>query len=157
MEKAYLAGLLDGEGCIMISKTKRKGNKNYEFWLRVFVSNSHLQGLQEVQKCFGGLINEVKPDSKRFSQNRCWRVWWNGKSGETLLQLLLPYLVIKKEQAIVALEFARKKEETPRCFDILNPLYQSIAKLKRVHLVPYSPQRLSEETLYSEAIVQTAL
>ena len=158
MEKPYLAGLLDGEGCIMIAKSKRQGKKNYEYCLRVFVSNSHLLGLQEVQKYFGGWLNEVKPDKNRFSQNRCWRLWWNGKSGANLLEQLKPYLVIKKRQAELALQFAILRDRNPKDVNVLNVYYQEIAREKRVHLVPYNPQRLSEETSSSvleEAIVQT--
>ena len=51
----YLAGFIDGEGCIRLHKHPTKDGFNYN--LDVRIANTNLEVLQEIQKIFGGKIN----------------------------------------------------------------------------------------------------
>lgn len=96
----YLAGFVDGEGCIGSSQQRRKSNGvKREIW-RPFLTISQMDHvvLQELYECFevGVLwLNRT---------NNCLR--WRIDPAEDLrwiLQGLLPYLRLKKSQAEVAI------------------------------------------------------
>lgn len=108
---AYAAGFIDAEGCIHVSllrpsKANRRVTPRYDLFLKV--SNTDLPVLEWLKSTFGGAI--VKHHSR--NENRVGNKWstaWHwqvsGKSAQDCLELMLPYLKIKKQQAIAAVEF----------------------------------------------------
>lgn len=90
----YIAGLLDGEGCIGIYVNSQHTRSHY---LRVSVSNTYLPVLQEIRDFFQtGVIK---------GNGGCWILTWEAKQAALVLKMLKSHLVIKLDQAIVALEF----------------------------------------------------
>lgn len=92
---AYLAGLFDGEGTISCSITEtKKGNKALHKQLSIFNTNFTL--ITWIISRFGGTIHSRK-------RNKVWKeehqVKWSAEDGYWLLRAVLPYLVIKREQA----------------------------------------------------------
>lgn len=99
----YIAGLLDGEGCITIEKSKRKGKRNFSFDLRVTIVNKCKKVLELIHQQFNGSLiprNHTKPQ-----HSICWTWTITSNKAKEFLNLILPFMVIKKEEAKVAIEF----------------------------------------------------
>ena len=100
----YTAGLFDGEGCISIYKpSKRKG-----YHLSACIANSDLNVLEKVKdflRC--GRIYSAYP--KRNGCKQVHKLYFTQKQTLHFLETLYPYLIIKKEEAKIAIEFQQKK------------------------------------------------
>lgn len=103
-EWAYLDGIIDGEGCIIIHGQKsRKGGKVFVYYtLFINVGNTSFSLLKWINDRFGG---SVFPQTRLANRRQVWH--WNvaSKQAEEILLGILPYLVIKKDQAELALRF----------------------------------------------------
>ncbi len=103
---AYLAGLFDGEGSINIFKQAKKEDRVYpRYFLEISIINTHKGVLQWVLENFGGRLS-IEQEPKRH--HRTWR--WRASSNEAyhVLLAMFPYLLVKKEQARVAIEFQER-------------------------------------------------
>jgi intein/homing endonuclease len=134
-ELAYLAGILDGEGCISISKSTWRGS-HHSFAPRVRVANSNLNIINHIADTMRKLgIEPYLSFCKRCEDNPKWkRVYELGLQNQTkcqkLLSVIKDYLVGKREQAYLVLEFAesrmshpvRKKTYTKRELEIVQLL-----------------------------------
>jgi hypothetical protein len=105
-DAAYAAGFLDGEGCIFIARASGRGTgcRGDRFHMRVIVGQDDVRPLQFLQARWGGALSArcVRANGKR-SHN--WIVHASGAAG--LLNDVRPFLVLKAEQADVALAFQR--------------------------------------------------
>jgi len=100
----YTAGFVDGEGSIQINPAK-SGKKSY-WGLTIQTTNSDKDVLEYLRNEWGGIgtVTGYKPNkSKNRSYN--WRIY--SKEAELFLNKLFPYLIIKKEEARLALEFRK--------------------------------------------------
>jgi hypothetical protein len=99
---SYLAGLFDGEGTFSIYHQRQ-----YESTaIRIEITNTKIELMEWLVQHFGGQYYS----HRRSSPKHCIAYGWRPKgrtNSEHLLLGLLPYLVIKKEQAKVALEYVR--------------------------------------------------
>ena len=107
IDLAYLAGILDGEGSICITRTKPKGlYKHSRYTLAINITNTNEWLIRWIDFNFKGTINRTRLPSRRD----CWRWQVHSSKAVEFLRLLLPYLKIKKPQAELALMFlARRK------------------------------------------------
>ena len=110
LEIAYIAGLFDGEGCITIHKGSRiypnqfGYGKNVRYTLNCIISNTDKTVLEKFKEKTGlGIVYTRKDTAKGRRQSYQWILASN--QAEQFLIALLPYLQIKKAQAIVALQF----------------------------------------------------
>jgi len=107
----YLAGIIDGEGCLGISKnsTKKQRQKNPKYQSEVCVVNTNHALMDWLQNKIGGLVN-----ARKNYQEETWKTAyrWRIKEGQhsTLLKSILPYLIIKKKQAELIIEFQETKK-----------------------------------------------
>ena len=104
----YLAGFLDGEGSIMISATGRPRPDGVQasYSVKLVVCNTNVPALTEIQKTFGGrLVSNGKPQKDSWKPG--YFLLWQGQAAGDLIEAMRPYLLIKQEQADVALEFLR--------------------------------------------------
>lgn len=96
---AYLAGLFDGEGCIVIAS-----QEDYHF-LRLKVTNKNKEVVSLFEEIFGCghvyLARGVKTIRNSIWEWHCQRT----PDSQRVLRILLPYLRIKKEQAVLGLSF----------------------------------------------------
>jgi len=92
---AYIAGLVDGEGSILIAKSYQTKYGNC-YRVSTTIANNNLAVLEWVNDKFGGCI---------YKSNNCYMWQLNGKKCHKLLILLTPYLKIKSEQAELALQY----------------------------------------------------
>lgn len=96
---AYAAGLFDGDGCITTS-----GNNGF----RITLTNTDKRLLEFFQNNFGGNINNQSLPHNP-NHNVAWK-WIQSKRADLLSTLILlePFLISKKEQAQVTIEFLQK-------------------------------------------------
>ena len=130
MIDAYFAGLFDGEGCISINKTKGTKKKPYSrsgFQLRTSITNTNIEVLEALQEVYGGKVYVREKQGARNYGN------WVTVSNQCVkpLSLWLPYLIIKKNQALVALDFQNNRKTNKTDEDWNNDLesYTQIRKL----------------------------
>jgi len=103
IENAYLAGIIDGEGCILISKAKKYGKfRSPHYFLRVMLQMSELPPMQYISERFG---KEYKTRKLPGNRKDAYYIYWNSKFAEEILNKILPFLHGKKEQAVCAIEF----------------------------------------------------
>jgi len=151
---AYMAGIFDGEGTVGIKKYLPKGdNRTMCYFLYLRVGMQSFDVINLFQKTFGGSLNEecVRQEGKY----PIWRWDATGKNHVTaILGALLPYLIVKRDQALLALDCCNEwglQEKTGRYFSKITPdellkredAYQSMRKLKHQE----HPQRLNELAL----------
>jgi hypothetical protein len=116
IEWAQLAAYIDGEGCILID---RRPNKKHPEWapnylVSVIVSNSDPRLIVWSKQTFGGFITNQKDPRIRKTSKRVLYGWRTStRDSRWVLEHCLPYLIIKREQAEIALAmfdtFADKK------------------------------------------------
>jgi len=96
---AWLAGIIDGEGCFVATYTK-------DNWLqlKLMVAMTHLPTINHLGHLFGGTVLQETPRAKpNCKQSYRWQL--GRKQGlATVIGLCMPYLVTKSRQAEVVLE-----------------------------------------------------
>lgn len=123
----YLAGIIDGEGSLIISRSDRGNYMNY--YGRIHVKNTDMRLMKWLVNNFGGNIHVNKPKSHLHSVAYSWYFAGNAKSKEDLLLALMPYLIIKRDQAVQLIEFFRMNGE--KCPEKREKLYQIMHKLNK--------------------------
>jgi len=110
----YLAGILDGEGCISIhcgsgkryDKRWPTGDKRYpKFALGVSIYQQDVRLMKWLVFHFGGQYYR-HPMRKERKDGYSWHAP-TGEKGQEFLLALIPYLMLKQEQAKLALEYMR--------------------------------------------------
>jgi hypothetical protein len=101
----YMAGIIDGEGSIVIHP--QKGGDSYK--LDIVVPNTSIELIKWILGNFGGRFTTLYPENSHgFNRKPLHRWRLSGmKNRETFLLGILPYLVIKKKQAQLALDYCR--------------------------------------------------
>jgi len=116
VELAWLAGIVDGEGSITI----RKGQVN-KGQVQLSVGNTYKEAIDKIKEMTGfGYVRLLHRDLERpfYKKSKthkpCYQ--WKVVSNQacSALRPLLPYLVIKKEQAILALKYQEILSEQGR-------------------------------------------
>ena len=98
-ELAYLAGFFDGEGCITISRIRDKSGS-----LILMISNTNETIIKLIAKWFKGDIMYIKQKDNR---KEAWTFKAYSQDAEIFLKAIYPYLLIKKEQAHIGLEYQK--------------------------------------------------
>jgi hypothetical protein len=116
----YLAGLIDGEGCIAIQRRRTdSGSYSYELTLRIALTDRGL--LQKVKAALGGRISPHTRGERRGNRQDIWLWRADGRGGAHALELVGPFLEGKKKQAAVALSFAALRHSFGSGFGIRIP------------------------------------
>jgi hypothetical protein len=107
---AYVAGLFDGEGSIVIGCSPgRTKQRNPSYWLQVSITNTDKQLIDWLHDTFRGHIADNSHCPSRGKQRPCWAWRVTSKQAQSFLQKILPYLRTKKPQALIAIEFQDHK------------------------------------------------
>lgn len=106
---AYAAGLIDGEGCISIAHAD---DRVFYPRLDIGMSAKGLPVLQRMLEIYGGSIQRTRAKSARWEEAQAWRLF--GKPLKAMLRRVEPYLVLKREQARIALRLIEMTERLPR-------------------------------------------
>lgn len=102
LEKAYLAGIVDGEGSVTVFHQANTGG----FQLRVSIcstSRSFIEWLSE--KLGKNIFTDTHKYRKGSKVKDLYQVNTHGNEAQDLLRQLLPYMIIKKNHALISLEF----------------------------------------------------
>jgi len=111
LDLAWLAGIIDGEGSIFVMKQKRKDReRDTNYILRISIDSTDPFMAPECLKIAGGCKLSLTSDKRPECSDRYkWQL--NGKKAAALLQELLPYLRVKHQQALLAIEFQNKTKK----------------------------------------------
>lgn len=146
----YLAGLFDGEGCIDLQRVYAKPPYDKKVYVRprvrMSMSDNVLFLAAHLQAEFGGHISRRKPQNTR--QQSSWSLEWLSKDDIiAVLQRMLPHLVLKGEQAKLALWWLKEasgrsnQSGMPGMNQAREALKEELQAMKR------DPQRLSERAV----------
>lgn len=105
---ARLAAFIDGEGCISIIRNVKKARANggCQLVMAVYLGGNDPRLAGWLKTTFGmgnTWIRKQKYQGKEWRPFYGWKV--TGANAKTLLQGCYPYLLLKKEQADIALAF----------------------------------------------------
>jgi len=119
----YLAGMIDGEGCIFIG---------LRYNLQLSITNTNKESLEFLQRQFGGHLYFSKgPDLQWRDYGR---LVWMGKVAKEVLVKVVNKLIIKREQAELAITFPvgdcghRHTEENDKLRDAIRTRMRVINK-----------------------------
>ena len=112
-----MAGFVDGEGYVSITRQIRKNRPSPAYRAYVAVSNTDREVLTIFLRCYGGLLYQ-NHEKRRDVMGNMWSdayTWYCPiSSTKRLLLDLLPYLRIKQKQAMIVLEFIDNKKAFAR-------------------------------------------
>ena len=101
---AYLAGIIDGEGCIGIYPNKNKTvNLGVTHRMSIQVGMCDIEAVQFIHQIFGGSMQSYKGSTSNRRVRHHWLI--ASRQAQTLLREVLPYLKTKSKQAELAIEF----------------------------------------------------
>lgn len=106
---AYAAGLFDGEGCIHISRQKKKtARRKFIYRLVATVAQNHLETLIDFQT-LAGVEGRIYRRRRSGTSNRdSFALNYDGKRAAELLKRLSPLLLRKRDEAELALHFQKE-------------------------------------------------
>jgi len=107
---AYTAGIIDGEGCIMLSRKNYNPPRiGYYIRLCITVGNTNEWLIHWLKMQFGGIVTVATPALPNSKD--AWR--WTLTSWQALsfLELILPYLQLKRPQAELGIKFQRERKK----------------------------------------------
>ena len=132
LECAYIAGLIDGEGCITSSQPK-----NNSCPLIVKISMVHRPTIEWLDEKLGGGLTRHK--TKQVPARTSWFIALKGARSVFLLRRLLPYMKTKAQEADVALRLGDslfaplvRGKVTPEVRALRAELGQKLRDLKRL-------------------------
>lgn len=112
---AYLAGVMDSDGCIAITKARKtalmaKTNRivSPRYVLRITITNTSMDLMNWLCENFEG-GRRSKPRSNPIHKKTYDWIYDNGKAIE-ILKLIRPYLIVKQRQANLGIEFIQNWE-----------------------------------------------
>ena len=132
---AYLAGFIDGDGTIAITNCKRYGERAGETYLQPTVQFSNTD--KSVHIYLKKMLKNYNY-YKQTSNHKVWKDRYHGKITRTacverILKGILPYLVIKEDQATAVLDFIqrRKSEKYHGYSDEVWSIYEEVRELNK--------------------------
>jgi hypothetical protein len=104
---AYLAGMIDGEGTITLHRHRQHKRIDWQYRPRVLVVNTHRGVLDSLGQRFGGKVTI----QTRHEFNKTLFMWRIIAMDDIhrVLTGCLPYLIVKRERAVLMLEFAAER------------------------------------------------
>lgn len=104
---AYLAGIIDGEGCVYIYTRKTRDNYT-DFFPRLQLITTSKDLHDWIHSIFGGMVFARKISNPKWKPRFEWYTTRNLL--DKILWQILPYLVIKKRQVEILIEFRKTFE-----------------------------------------------
>lgn len=110
MEKtdiAWLAGIFDGEGCIW-SRWPKRANVHVE------IKMAHEATVRRINELFPGRFVLGNISAGALAKKPQWRWQLDTKKTKVFLELVLPYLFTKREEALIALKLCDQPDPAVR-------------------------------------------
>lgn len=147
LELAWAAGFIDGEGYIGTSDCTRKTDKSgvRRFSAVVDVSQVKPEPIYKLQQLLGG---NVRAFNTAYGVHHTWRLY--GDNTIAALRLVIPYLVNKRRQAELVIEFQSTKrkwigERIPQELHIRREAIHHELRMLNAKRNRLDAERLSEE------------
>lgn len=108
----YLAALIDGEGCVSIqlNRAALQANKRPRVVFQLSISNTWFPLIQDLKRDFGGAFHAHQSTKKKRPEHKQGYNWTiSERAACNLLRKVLPYLRVKRRQALLAIELLRLK------------------------------------------------
>lgn len=127
---AYIAGIVDGEGYVgLVKQTYGRGRRGYGYNLTVTVGMTNETLPTWLHAEFGGVLSH-RTHGGNNKDSWDWRL--RGPGAKSFLELILPYLVIKKGQAEIGISFQNIRDSSNHSKlkrEVDELLYNSVRKL----------------------------
>ena len=106
---SYLAAMLDAEGTICMYVTPADSKQPNHCSLQIIVYNTSIVLMKWLVANFGGKFYTRTKQTGLINSSKAQYAWHpsGSKNREKILLGVLPYMVVKREQAKIALEFLR--------------------------------------------------
>lgn len=98
---AYLAGLIDGEGCILCIKEWQTNKRTYLFRISISFTMCTPEPLTSIAGWLNASVRKYPPVRSNWSER--WMLTIRKRVAIPLLKAMLPHLILKREQAELAL------------------------------------------------------
>lgn len=141
----YLAGLIDGEGCIDLATTKVNDVFYVQPRVRIMMAECAKGLLEDCQANFGGHFEYRESKNEKWQNAVGWTLSGYKKSCP-VLRNIVNHLILKREQARFCLWMEENLKGTRLQQDVLDAVREELKLMKR------DPHRLSEtaqETILS--------
>lgn len=114
-EAAYLAGMIDGEGSICVLRTRPRDQARPSYRFVMSVTNTDLHLLGELGEWVGvGTLQRVAKSKANPKWKDGGQLFFNQGAAAHVLRQVLPYLIVKRRQAELAIEFLALKRAWSR-------------------------------------------
>ena len=135
VEKAYLSGLLDGDGSISLHKCNKYGKHgiNPRISFAVSITSANKEFTEQINKMIGGVVKRRSNVHYETTVQRQVDVLY-------LLKNLLPYLRLKKKNAYIMIEYCEDRLKLRKLYNRTNvPLsekcFDLVKKMKNLNKV----------------------
>lgn len=99
---AYIAGVMDSEGSFVLTLDKRyRGNVSY----LMSIANTDMNMLMFIKHHFGG---HIAKETERANKP-CYKWYPHAKRALEFLDRITPYLIVKKEQALLMRQYLQTR------------------------------------------------
>src|SRR5262245_50832474 len=153
MTLEYLAGIFDGEGCIDVQRQYPQWDnpRMRRFYVRprvrMCMADSARNMMTLLHTRFGGHL--VQRQSGKRNQQGSWSLeWLNNEAIRDILNVMLPHLILKREQALLALwwlDHGSGRQTKMAFFSGMEQARKAFAE--ELSAMKRDPQRLSERAV----------
>lgn len=125
----YIAGFFDGEGCVDIRYRTTHGGKYQRFELRLTISQVFRLPLDKIVEQWGGSVSP-----RRSGKIHYYVV--SGKQANALLKAMRPHLLVKADEADIALSFYKltSKNKEPQSQEIIKQKAAAFYEIREARL-----------------------
>ena len=124
-QKAYIAGIIDGEGCLS-AKLMKQRNGSYSVILMLYITNSNKKVINLISSKYGGYVYTRHRKNRRvLYENRL-----QGELLEKLLKDIYPYSIIKKQELKLGLMFCKTLMKKNKTKGLSDKIHQKRLKIK---------------------------
>jgi hypothetical protein len=104
---AYLAGLIDGDGCVLVrrrdrnkeSTGDRRRGPSFSINVKIGGETKHIYGLREKHENIGSVYTRKGKRKRHLAE---WTI--AAKRGRALLEKVVPHMILKKPQGLLVLQ-----------------------------------------------------
>jgi len=145
IDLAYIAGLIDGEAYIGIKKSKpMNGNLNDSYHERIQIRMVDEEAIAFIATNLGGNYYKEKPHADNGRSLYCYQA--SDKKAAAILELVLPYLRVKRRVAKRVLDL-RKKKDKPHKIRVLVNVKNRWGQIRSVRRARLSEQEVSMRSM----------
>ena len=98
----YLAGLFDGEGCIHIAKVLHNVTKRPSYGVRAIICLTQQEPIRIIAEQFGVSYCRLSRNKANPKWRDAYQVQITGEAARKFLLSVMPFLLIKREEAVLA-------------------------------------------------------